>query len=354
MCHPPHPLSFAVHFLCIPTPFFLLFPSACLVSSLFFLCFPSACSVSSIFTSFVTFCHFLHPTHHHSILSSRHPSLYFIKHINSGVCGDKCVTVFLPRISPADWNPFSLLIQCGWSERDSLSCLCVCVRAHAHWRWISLSVCVNVFERERERGRNTWGVRVGMSVCVSHHMHLLYCIWISWLRIRVFSLIKQIGVDAMRGERRGLGMWSEARLMPVCINAVWHLSARDTHTLWCVAILWHCVSVFVLKLRSLWQSSQRINWFFFFFSYLHSHATWYTSYFICNAGCQTLRYLYLHLSLHIPSRRLCVCDLCPCNKLDAFPGCSNQLNLGFTFGFPSNSPFLQPATKLTFFPLMLF
>lgn len=41
---------------------------------------------------------------------SPHPSLHFIKHINSEVCGDKCATVFVPRISPSDWNPLSLLI----------------------------------------------------------------------------------------------------------------------------------------------------------------------------------------------------------------------------------------------------
>lgn len=37
-------------------------------------------------------------------------------------------------------------------------------------------------------------------------------------------------MDAMRGERCGLDWGTKARLMPVCINAVWHLSARDTHT----------------------------------------------------------------------------------------------------------------------------
>lgn len=46
----------------------------------------------------------------------------------------------------------------------------------------------------------------------------------------VFSLMKQNVVDSMRGELRGCGWRSKARLMPVCINAVWHLSARDTHT----------------------------------------------------------------------------------------------------------------------------
>lgn len=73
-------------------------------------------------------------------------------------------------------------------------------------------------------------VCVCLRVCVSHCMHLLYCVWISRLRMHAFTLIRRIGVDAMRGERCGLDWGTKARLMPVCINAVWHLSARDTHT----------------------------------------------------------------------------------------------------------------------------
>lgn len=95
---------------------------------------------------------------------------------------------------------------------------------------LSVCVCVRMCLREKGRKRKKHSGCECRHVCVSLCMHLPYCIWISWLRMRVFSLIRQIGVDATRGERRGLGRRSEARLMPVCINAVWHLSARDAHT----------------------------------------------------------------------------------------------------------------------------
>lgn len=64
-------------------------------------------------------------------------------------------------------------------------------------------------------------------MCVSHRMHLLYCIWIPSLCVRVFSLIRQIGVDAMRGdERRASPPWqeirgsSDARLHRLCVAPV--------------------------------------------------------------------------------------------------------------------------------------
>lgn len=323
MCHP---LLLWFDFLCNPHPFsFLPFPPFPFSLICDLVLFPYLLPYLFSHTSFLPLHHLalfflsfnpstalsLHTTHHH-----HPPKLYFIENINSGVFGDKCATVFLPRISPADLNLFSLLIQCGWSEWDSVLCLCVYV--HARWRWC-LCVCKCVWEREEET----------LGVCASHCMDLLYWMWISWLRMRVISLIRQIGVEAMRGERCGLGRRSEAHLMPVCINAVWHLSARDTHTQWRAEILWQCVcervctevTVPVAKL-----TAYKLISFFF----LHSCATWYTSYFFYRASCQTLE-VSSSLSLVILPSLLSscshchyVCDLCPC-KLDSFPGFSNQM-----------------------------
>ena len=85
--------------------------------------------------------------------------------------------------------------------------------------------------------------------------------------------------EEMRGGRRRLGRRSEARLMPVCIDSVWHLSARDTHPVWRAETLWHCVwervcvevAVPVAKL-----TAYELIFFFFLF-FLHSCATWYAS-----------------------------------------------------------------------------
>lgn len=62
----------------------------------------------------------------------------------------------LSPVNLADWNLFSLLIQCGWLDWDSLWCLymCVCVCVQMN----QLSVCVNVFERESQREEETLGV----------------------------------------------------------------------------------------------------------------------------------------------------------------------------------------------------
>lgn len=118
-----------------------------------------------------------------------------------------------------------------------------------------------MFERERKGVRNTWGVR-GV-VCVSHHMHLLYCACGSHACICVSSrsLGRLAGTrwEEMRGDHRGLGRRAEARLMHVCINAVWHLSTRDTHTH--PDMPRYCDTVCEHVCRPLWRSSERINWF---------------------------------------------------------------------------------------------
>lgn len=84
-------------------------------------------------------------------------------------------------------------------------------------------------------------------VCVCH-IACTYCT-VYGSHDCVCMLIRQIGVDAMRGERCGLDWGTKAHLMPVCINAVWHLSARDTHTLhdvlrYCdIVCEWVCVEI---------------------------------------------------------------------------------------------------------------
>lgn len=148
-----------------------------------------------------------------------------------------CYCISLPRISPADWSLFSPQIQCGWSDWDSLSCWCVCACTP------EMSQCFYLCERAMDRGRNTW-VR-GAVVCACH-IACTYCT-VYGFRPRVCVSSRSLGRlawtrwEEMRGGRRRLGRRSEAHLMPVCIDSVWHLSARDTHPVWRAEILWHCV-----------------------------------------------------------------------------------------------------------------
>lgn len=188
-----------------------------------------------------------------------------------------CYCISLPRISPADWSLFSPQIQCGWSDWDSLSCWCVCACTP------EMSQCFYLCERAMDRGRNTW-VR-GAVVCACH-IACTYCT-VYGFRPRVCVSSRSLGRlawtrwEEMRGGRRRLGRRSEAHLMPVCIDSVWHLSARDTHPVWRAEILWHCVcervcvevAVPVAKLTAY----ELIYFFFFFLFFLHSCATWYAS-----------------------------------------------------------------------------
>ena len=107
--------------------------------------------------------------------------------------------------------------------------------------------------------------------------------------------------EEMRGGRRRLGRRSEARLMPVCIDSVWHLSARDTHPVWRAETLWHCVwervcvevAVPVAKL-----TAYELIFFFFSFSFCTLVPLDTRPVFVFyGAGCQTLKHLHLHLSL---------------------------------------------------------
>lgn len=90
-------------------------------------------------------------------------------------------------------------------------------------------------ERKKHLGCESGPLCVRARACESLHMHLLYCVWISCLRMHVFSLIRQIGVDVMRGdERRASWPWleiqgsSDARLHQRCVAPV---SPRHTHIL---------------------------------------------------------------------------------------------------------------------------
>lgn len=100
-------------------------------------------------------------------------------------------------VTPADWKLLSLLIW--WVVGLGIT-------AASMQTGDESVVCVNV-----------------KRVCVCH-------LSVPLLQAHVLSLIRQTGVEAVSGERGGLGCRSEARLRPVCTDVVWHLSARDTHT----------------------------------------------------------------------------------------------------------------------------
>lgn len=146
-------------------------------------------------------------------------------------------------------------------------------------------------------------------VCVSFHS-LSTLVWMQW---------DEIGesVTALAGDMRLIWCLFASTLCGTCqLETCTHCDVlRYFDTV--------CVSKFVLKSWSLWQSSQHTNWFFSFF--LHSCATWYTSYFIYY-GCQAQRYLRLcpsHPSFFFPPPHCHYsCNLCPCENLDALPGCS--------------------------------
>lgn len=180
-------------------------------------------------------------------------------------------------------------------------------------------------------------------MCVSHRMHLLYCIWIPSLCVRVFSLIRQIGVDAMRGdERRASPPWqeirgsSDARLHRLCVAPV---SPRHPPSVTCWDTVTLCMRVCLCwsrspcgKAHSVW-----IDFLFSFFSFSFCTLVPLDTrpvFVFYGAGCQTLKHLHLHLSLSsfLPSfpssyplsHHHYVCDLCPYDVLDAFPGCSQS------------------------------
>lgn len=142
----------------------------------------------------------------------------------------------------------------------------VCVCLHALKVNQSLSWGVNAFGREKHLGCESWRVChfecTFSTVCESR-----CCICASFHSLSPWV---QIRWEEIRGDRRSLGSRSEAHLMPVCINAVWHLSAPYMHTLWHADIRWQRVCEWV-KSGSVWQSFQLTDRFFF----LHSRASWY-------------------------------------------------------------------------------
>lgn len=154
------------------------------------------------------------------------------------------ITNMLLSFPPCDSNLFFLLIQCRWSDWDLSS---VFVRTFKPQ--MNQPVFVHECVWGRDGAENTWGVRVSttMHVC---HIACTYCTVCGsrgciCMSLRSLGRAVWIQWEDMKGERCGLGRRSEPRLMPVCINAVWHLSALDMHTLWCAEILWHCVCVSV-------------------------------------------------------------------------------------------------------------
>lgn len=198
----------------------------------------------------------------HSLLSS-FSCLHFIKHIKNVICGDKCATVFLPRmigIHSSCWSSVG-------GQTGSHNCVCVCV--HAHRRWISSSDCMNVFKAQREQ-ETLWGVRVVVCVCVCCVTCTYHTAYRS--RSRMCTSSRSLSSPAwVRWDVRGelwpwqeIGGSSDARLHQRCVAPVRPRRAHivmgwDTLTL-CV---WECV--FVSHSRSFWQISQTIKWIFFSF-----------------------------------------------------------------------------------------
>ena len=98
------------------------------------------------------------------------PLLHFIRHINSGVCGDKCATVSL---SPA----LVLLIEVYSPRRSSVGgqtgihypvvCVCACTP--------EMSQCFYLCERAMDRGRNTWVRGAVVCVRVTSHAPTVLC-----------------------------------------------------------------------------------------------------------------------------------------------------------------------------------
>ena len=217
-------------------------------------------------------------------------------------------------------------------------CVCVCVHVCVHARDESVFfICV----RERWIEEETLGVR-GAVVCACH-IACTYCT-VYGCRPRVCVPSRSLGRlawtrwEEMRGERRGLGRRSEAHLMPVCIDSVWHLSARDTHPVWRAEILWHCVCECVCVEVTVPVAKLTAYELIFFFSFsfctlvpLDTRPVFLRSR-LPNSEASSSPPLSLSPSV-LPSfpssyplsHHHYVCDLCPYEGLDAFPGCSNQV-----------------------------
>lgn len=188
-------------------------------------------------SSFPSFPLQLYPITHHSIPLSPSPLIPRSTLLSILIVGCVVTNVLL-SFSPALVLLIGIYSPC-WSSVGGQTGIhyrvyvCACV----HTGDESEFVCVHECEREREGVKETLGVWESPCVCMSHRMHLLYCIWLSWPRMHVFSLIRQIGVDAMRGdERRASWPWqeirgsSDARLHQRCVAPV---SPRHTHTVTC-------------------------------------------------------------------------------------------------------------------------
>lgn len=160
--------------------------------------------------------------------------------------------------------------------------------------------------------------------------------------------------EEIRGERQSLGRRYEAQLMPVCINAVWHLSAWDVHTLWRAEILWHCVceQVFVEVMVPVAELPAYKLHFFLLFALLCYliHVLFHLR---CLPNSEVSSSLFLSFSSSfifvLPSSHYHYsCNLCPCENLDPLPGCSKQL-IGIIMWIPfhaSKFPFTSSTCPI--------
>lgn len=154
----------------------------------------------------------------------------------------------------------------------------MCVRARSLEMNQSLSVCVNVFERKRDGGEKKHFGCESQHVCpISCTYHSVYgshgCVCVSSCSLGRLAWMRwEESVVALAGEPRLIWCLFASTLCGTC--------QPETHT--CCDVLRYSdtvyASMFELESRSLWHSSQRINWFIF--SILHSCATWYTSCFV--------------------------------------------------------------------------
>lgn len=133
-----------------------------------------------------------------------------------------------------------------WVVRLGFIIMFTCVCVHAYQKRLGLYVCVCVCRKEKERKKH-FGCEGCVRMCVCHIICTYSTVYGSCVCMSPLSLSRLAWMrwEEMRREHCGLGRRSEARLMPVCINAVWHLSAPDTQTVWHAGILWHRVCVCV-------------------------------------------------------------------------------------------------------------
>lgn len=258
------------------------------------------------------------PLSHHSI---------FIKHITRGCMETNVPLSFSPTLVwlIGIYSPY-------WSRVGGQNGIHyhVCECLHAHWRWIRVCICVSMCLRRRKKhlGCESWRVcHIACTYSTVYEAHRCICVSFHSLSTLVWMQWEGIG-----GERHGLGRRYKAYLMPVCINAVWHLSARDMHTLWRAEILWHyvceqvCVEVMVPVAK---LPADKLIFFFLFFCTLVPVDTRPIS-FTMVAKLRGI-FISIFVSPHPPflvlpfSHCHYSCNLCPCNNLDALPECSKQL-----------------------------